>query len=86
MKMLTILFYIQGLVLSKYLAKQPSSFWQNKRILEVGSGTGLVGIAVGSLGASLTITDLEPQVNLIKENIELNKHLLNDTKAEILAW
>ena len=44
-----------------------------KRILELGSGTGIVGLALACLGAAaVTLTDMEPQLDLIRSNVQRN--------------
>ncbi len=86
--------------MSKYFALEksfPKEFWSNKRVIEVGSGTGIVGIAAAvcglitlihdlKLGADIIITDLEPQVKLIQENIDLLHDPNLKVKAEVLCW
>eukprot|EP01038_Epipyxis_sp_PR26KG_P007637 gene7637-10396_t len=58
--------------LAQYMIKNPSMFY-NKRVLEIGAGCGLIGIVAAKLGAStVTITDIEAQVELIQQNIDLN--------------
>lgn len=45
-----------------------------KRILELGSGTGLLGLALAAVGSSVLVTDLPQVVNgMIRANIELNR-------------
>ena len=47
---------LQALVLSKYFENAdvfPLGFFRNKRVLELGSGTGIVGIVIGMLGRVL---------------------------------
>ncbi|WFB37741.1 50S ribosomal protein L11 methyltransferase [Kiritimatiellota bacterium B12222] len=45
-----------------------------KRVLEIGCGCGLAGIAAGKLGAEVTVTDLEPHaLALAAENWQLNE-------------
>ena len=44
-------------VLSRYLAHKGSSFIHEKNILELGAGTGLVGLTAAQLGARVSITD-----------------------------
>ena len=45
----------------------------NKNILEVGSGTGLTGLAAACLGSSLTVlTDLGYTLDNLKANVEFN--------------
>lgn len=47
-----------GQVLSKYLVSRGSRSLQNRHVLELGSGTGLVGLIAAQLGPSkVTITD-----------------------------
>jgi len=76
------------IVLSKYLTNPlvfPSSHWSGKRVVEVGSGTGLVGLACGVLGADVTVTDLPSQLPLLQANIDKN-HLQERVKADVLSW
>lgn len=74
--------------LSKHL---PSG---SPRILELGSGTGLVGLAAASVWQSniseVMLTDLPEIVPNLQKNIELNEHLLPDgnprVHSRILDW
>jgi hypothetical protein len=43
-----------------------------RRVLELGAGTGVLGIALGALGAEVTITDVPEEVRHIESNIERN--------------
>ena len=64
-------------VLLNYL-ERPSNknLIQGKRVIELGSGTGIAGIALTSLNpSSLMLTDLSEVVPLIKENLRLNRIL-----------
>eukprot|EP00656_Telonema_subtile_P005863 TRINITY_DN12683_c0_g1_i2.p1 TRINITY_DN12683_c0_g1~~TRINITY_DN12683_c0_g1_i2.p1 ORF type:complete len:222 (+),score=47.44 TRINITY_DN12683_c0_g1_i2:131-796(+) len=58
-----------GLVLCRYLAfyLEPGS-WQGKRVLELGSGTGLVGLCAAQLGGDVTVTDLPGMCPLLERN------------------
>jgi hypothetical protein len=44
-------------VLSNYLVKKGPGFVTGRNILELGSGTGLVGLVAGKLGGNVWITD-----------------------------
>jgi hypothetical protein len=44
-------------VLAAYLAKRGTEYLEGKNILELGSGTGLVGLVAGILGGRVWITD-----------------------------
>lgn len=65
-----------GEVLSRYICsrqdRQPG--WiQEQRVLELGAGTGLVGLVAAKLGApGVLITDQTPLLPLIERNIDLN--------------
>ncbi|KAG6294077.1 hypothetical protein E4U09_002730 [Claviceps aff. purpurea] len=77
-----------GLVLGKHLLRYHREKMQNARILELGAGGGLVGLAV-ALGcggnASLLVTDQQEMFELMDTNIRLNK-LEGRAKALILNW
>jgi len=44
-------------VLSNYIAFRGIGYLEGKKIVELGSGTGLVGLVAGALGGSVWITD-----------------------------
>ena len=46
-----------GEVLSRYIVRRGKDYWKGKRVLELGSGTGLVGLVAGYLGAHTILTD-----------------------------
>jgi len=49
--------------------------------LSAGGGTGVLGIAMGGLGAKVTITDLRDEVQHIESNIERNNELWANSSA-----
>ncbi|KAK9351680.1 putative methyltransferase-domain-containing protein [Lipomyces doorenjongii] len=60
-----------------------------RRVLELGSGTGLVGIVLGILGYPVLLTDLSEILPNLKRNMERNKDRLSeslDVNVEELNW
>ncbi|KAM5532408.1 hypothetical protein V8D89_013902 [Ganoderma adspersum] len=72
-----------GEVLSSYITRKGPL--KGKTVLELGSGTGLVGLVAGHLGARVWITDQAPLLDIMKRNIGLNKLDGRVTVAE-LNW
>lgn len=82
-----------ALVLAKFL--QTEDFYEpcsrhvlrGCSVLELGAGTGAVGLVAAALGAHVTITDLEDLQDLLNVNIEKNKHLISGSiQAKVLKW
>ncbi|XP_021968682.1 methyltransferase-like protein 22 [Folsomia candida] len=69
-------------LLSDFVIHNASKF-QGKNVLEVGSGTGLVGIVASLFAKNVVLTDLnEPSImNLLKANIAHNKDLIGQGKT-----
>ncbi|CDO74096.1 hypothetical protein BN946_scf185043.g146 [Trametes cinnabarina] len=59
-----------GEVLASYISRTASL--DGKTVLELGSGTGLVGLVAGKLGARVCITDQAPLLDIMKRNVSLN--------------
>ncbi|POM70174.1 Hypothetical protein PHPALM_13431, partial [Phytophthora palmivora] len=59
------------LVLTRYLAARREVL-VGKRVVELGSGLGLVGIFCAMLGARVTLTDMKEVIPLLEYNIRLN--------------
>ncbi|XP_041668099.1 protein-lysine methyltransferase METTL21D isoform X2 [Cheilinus undulatus] len=84
-----------AIVLSKYLETkqfyEPSSgvnAWADRKVLELGAGTGVVGLMAATLGAQVTVTDLEDLQTLLRLNIQENWALVNSGSitAKVLKW
>lgn len=64
-----------GVVLGKFLEHAVDSgmlLLNGKKIVELGSGCGLVGCIAALLGAQVILTDLPDRLRLLKKNIETN--------------
>ncbi|KAL6058859.1 Methyltransferase-like protein 21B [Balamuthia mandrillaris] len=69
-----------SIALAKYLEhSQQEHKWEGKRVLEVGAGCGLVGIALALQGANVVMTDLEEVLPNLQRNLQANKLLHQDT-------
>lgn len=79
-----------ALVLSKYLETpdfKDGELLKGKEILELGAGTGCVGLVAANMGANALITDLPDFIPLIEMNITENKSLIKGSaKALPLRW
>jgi len=74
-----------GQILSNYIVKRGSEYLQGRTILELGSGTGMVGLVAGKLGAKVWITDQAPLLGIMRKNVEMN-HLESCVTAAELNW
>lgn len=67
-------------------------FWRDKKVIDIGSGTGVIGIAVALLttgisGAHVTLTDRAPLLDLMRYNaFELNKIAPARLAVKELEW
>ncbi|XP_045168423.2 protein N-lysine methyltransferase METTL21D-like isoform X2 [Mercenaria mercenaria] len=79
-----------AIVLAKYLESHDfhrGNDLVDKAVVEIGAGTGVVGLMAASYGAMVTITDLEEFVPLMQLNIDTNKHLCrHPVQAKELKW
>lgn len=72
-----------------HIVRSPVSDPRGSRVLEVGSGTGVVGLGLAPLGAkAVTLCDKPSQLPLIRRNVLHNAPLLADCPVEVasLVW
>ncbi|KAJ6627526.1 putative methyltransferase-domain-containing protein [Mycena sp. CBHHK59/15] len=74
-----------GEVLAQYLVKQGPNSLLGKNVLELGSGTGLVGLVAAMLGGTVYLTDQAPLLSIMRENVTVNKLTTRCVVAEF-SW
>lgn len=85
-----------ALVLLKYLENVTEfpypEFWKDKKVIDIGSGTGVIGIAVallstGIAGTHVTLTDRAPLLDLMRDNAyKLNNISSSRLAVKELEW
>ena len=67
-----------GIVLLRFLASAPVAavLATHPRVVELGSGTGAVGIAAAALGGEVVMTDLAEVLPLLRHNVALNTEVV----------
>ncbi|ORY65396.1 putative methyltransferase-domain-containing protein [Pseudomassariella vexata] len=77
-----------GMLLAKHMLRYHRDDLRESRILELGAGGGLVGLAVAkgcNVEKPLVITDQRAMLSLMKHNISLNQ-LDGEVEAVVLDW
>ncbi|KIJ70428.1 hypothetical protein HYDPIDRAFT_78259 [Hydnomerulius pinastri MD-312] len=74
-----------GEVLANYLTLRGEPYCKGRTILELGSGTGLVGLVAGTLSGNVWITDQAPLLDIMRANVKLNQLESSVTVSE-LNW
>ncbi|XP_067848066.1 EEF1A lysine methyltransferase 3-like [Heptranchias perlo] len=76
-----------GLVLCRYFEDEKFNF-TGKKVLELGSGTGIVGILAVLLGGDVTMTDRAYVLKQIEHNVSANIPVTSRHRSKIraLAW
>ncbi|XP_064354516.1 EEF1A lysine methyltransferase 3 [Dromaius novaehollandiae] len=76
-----------ALALCGYFEEQRLDF-RGKSVIELGAGTGIVGIVAALLGGDVTITDLPVALEQIRENVQRNvpATLAPQPRVRALSW
>ncbi|XP_025900871.1 EEF1A lysine methyltransferase 3 [Nothoprocta perdicaria] len=76
-----------ALALCAYFEEQQMDF-QGKSVIELGAGTGIVGILAALLGGDVTITDLPVALEQIRENVRRNVPAARAPRPRVraLSW
>ncbi|XP_062886982.1 EEF1A lysine methyltransferase 3-like [Mobula hypostoma] len=76
-----------GVALCRFFEKQNASFTA-KRVIELGSGTGIVGILATLLGGEVTVTDKPSILKQIENNVSINipSACRHRVKVRALTW
>ncbi|KAG9491611.1 hypothetical protein GDO78_000235 [Eleutherodactylus coqui] len=74
-----------ALYLCTYFEEQKLNF-KGKKVIELGAGTGIVGILVSLLGGHVTMTDLPHALPQIRKNVSVNVPLDPIPRVCALSW
>ncbi len=69
---------LTGLRLARHLVKNRSDVIRGARILELGSGTGVVGITCAALGGHVILTDQESILQGTFDNVQANQSVIDE--------
>eukprot|EP00468_Gymnochlora_sp_CCMP2014_P004541 CAMPEP_0167759924 /NCGR_PEP_ID=MMETSP0110_2-20121227/11295_1 /TAXON_ID=629695 /ORGANISM="Gymnochlora sp., Strain CCMP2014" /LENGTH=207 /DNA_ID=CAMNT_0007646367 /DNA_START=137 /DNA_END=760 /DNA_ORIENTATION=+ len=80
-----------GLRLISYLEEEHLESLQGAKVLELGTGTGIVGISVASMGADVLVTDREEKLlDLVEKNVASNQESIETgggkVSTKIMDW
>lgn len=77
-----------GRYMAEYFASLAENQFEGKRILELGGGTGIVGICASLLGGDVMITDQAPVLDILRFNVKANlpKDKAQSVRVEEFFW
>jgi len=77
--------WISALIMSNFISSDlPRESLKDRSWIEIGAGTGIVGIVANLCGADVTFTDRKDCIRLLKHNVEIN--CKNNYNIEELTW
>jgi hypothetical protein len=65
----SILWNASVVLMHYFQQKLPAKYFEGKRVLELGSGVGLVGIQMAQMGAHVTCTELPDMLAVLERNV-----------------
>eukprot|EP00494_Astrolonche_serrata_P000839 UN00845 len=65
--------------MSNYFSSLKDNPFTGKKAIEVGSGTGIVGMTLASMGCEITLTDMEAALEIPEHNVNKNKSTIMET-------
>lgn len=76
-----------GRVMSNYFASLKDNPFDGSRGIEVGAGTGIVGMTLAHLGMKMVMTDMEVVLDTVEYNVNRNaKNIKDNVQIKPLLW
>ena len=72
-----------AIVLSKLLEKRAEALARGRSAVELGAGCGLLSLVLSHLGLRVTVTDLECNLPLLRDNVTSNG---SNVEVQALSW
>lgn len=75
-------------VLANFIEVSEPNIVKNKSVIELGAGTGLVGMVAALMGGQVVITDRLEVINFLRSTVKQNlpEYIFQQTVVEVLDW